>query len=168
MDAEDPPTGYNLDDNRVRLGHEERAFAAGGVALARWAMFPAPWTNIFPANAPIEAGTVVAMQTQTLSGWWRNACRIVLVVNEMDGPVPRFGFAYGTLAEHVERGEERFRVERRDADSVWYDRRAFSQPRYWTGRLAKPLARRLQRKFGRDSPAAMRRVVTRDTGESTA
>jgi uncharacterized protein (UPF0548 family) len=28
-----------------------------------------------------------------------------------DGPVRRFGFAYGTLPDHVESGEERFTVE---------------------------------------------------------
>jgi uncharacterized protein (UPF0548 family) len=36
--------------------------------------------------------------------WWLNACRIVYVVDE-EGPVKRFGFAYGTLPEHAESGK---------------------------------------------------------------
>ena len=39
-----------------------------------------------------------------------NAGRVVYLVDE-DGPVPRFGFAYGTLPGHAESGEERFLVE---------------------------------------------------------
>ena len=41
----------------------------------------------------------------------------------------RFGFAYGTLREHAESGEERFTVEwSRDDDRVWYDILAFFAP----------------------------------------
>ena len=72
----------------------------------------------------------------------------------------RFGFAYGTLFAHVEQGEERFSVELREDGSVWYDLRAFSKPRYWPVRIAKPIARRLQAKFVRDSQASMRAAVT--------
>ena len=84
------------------------------------------------------------------------AARIVYVIEEPR----RFGFAYGTLPGHVERGEERFCVEWQGDDTVWYDREAFSQPRYWMVRLGKPIARRVQRRFGRESKAAMLRAVT--------
>jgi uncharacterized protein (UPF0548 family) len=48
------------------------------------------------------------------------------VVDE-DGPVSRYGFAYGTLADHGESGEERFTVEwNRSSDKVFYDILAFS------------------------------------------
>ncbi|QYM79995.1 DUF1990 domain-containing protein [Horticoccus luteus] len=159
------PAGFNLDHNRIGLGRGAAAYAAARAAVARWEMFPRPWTRIAPANAPIEAGTVVAMQAHALGLWWLNACRIVYVVDEA-APVRRWGFAYGTLPAHVERGEERFTVEWRDDDSVWYDLRAFSQPRYWAARVAKPLARRLQRKFVRDSQAAMVAAVARETGSA--
>ena len=39
-----------------------------------------------------------------------NGARIVYLIDD-DGPVKRFGFAYGTLQEHAESGEERFMVE---------------------------------------------------------
>ncbi|MBI3887105.1 MAG: DUF1990 family protein, partial [Opitutae bacterium] len=54
---------------------------------------------------------------------------------------------------------ERFTVEWRADDTVWYDLRAFSRPRYWPVRLAKPLARRLQRRFVADSKLAMQRAA---------
>jgi uncharacterized protein (UPF0548 family) len=102
------------------------------------------------------------MQAHALGLWWLNACRIVYVIDEA-APVRRFGFAYGTLPAHVEEGEERFSIEQLADGSVWYDLRAFSRPRYWPVRLAKPVARRLQRRFVRESQAAMQRAVAQAT-----
>lgn len=154
------PAGYDLDHNRVRLGEGPAVFEAACAALRRWEMFPGPWTRIEPADTPIVEGNVVAMVAQTLGVWWLNACRIVYVLDETE-PVRRFGFAYGTLTGHVECGEERFSVELLADASVWYDVRAFSRPRYWPVRLAYPLVRRIQRRFVRESQAAMKRVVER-------
>ena len=72
----------------------------------------------------------------------------------------RFGFAYGTLPGHAESGEERFLVEwDRADDAVWYDILAFSRPRHPLARLGYPLTRRTQRRFARDSAAAIRQAV---------
>lgn len=152
------PAGFNLDHNRVRIGAGEADFAAAGGALREWRMFPRPWTAIRPERAPIRVGQTVAMIARALGLWWLNACRIVYLIDETrkgDAVVRRFGFAYGTLHAHVEQGEERFSVELHADGSVWYDLRAFSRPRFWPVRLAKPLARRLQRRFVRESQAAM-------------
>jgi uncharacterized protein (UPF0548 family) len=152
------PLGYDQDHNRIHIGTGLADFEAGAAALRAWRMFPTPWTRIAPANAPIEVGETVAMQAHALGLWWLNACRIVYVIDER-GPLRRFGFAYGTLLSHVEQGEERFSVELHPDDSVWYDLRAFSRPRYWPVRLGRPLARRLQARFVRESQAAMRWAV---------
>jgi alpha-ketoglutarate-dependent taurine dioxygenase len=56
--------------------------------------------------------------------------------NTLEQPVRRFAFAYGTLAEHAESGEERFQVEWREDDSVWYDILAFSRPNQLFSRTA--------------------------------
>ena len=133
------PFGYIVDHNRVRIGHGEDDFATA-----------------------CEALRVVAMQAHALGLWWLNACRIVYLVNEYT-PVRRVGFAYGTLPAHVEQGEECFTVELHPDRSVWYDVRAFSRPRYWPVRWAKPLARRLQRRFVRDSQTCMREAVARQS-----
>jgi uncharacterized protein (UPF0548 family) len=92
-----------------------------------------------------------------------NACRIVYVLDDSPAAgtdVRRAGFAYGTLPEHGVIGEERFVVEWDPADdAVWYDLYAFSRPRSLLARVGSPLARRLQRRFARDSQAAMAAAV---------
>jgi uncharacterized protein (UPF0548 family) len=87
--------------------------------------------------------------------WSLNACRVVYVIDEPE----RFGFAYGTLPNHIERGEERFLIERQSDDSVWYDILAFSQPRHPLVRAGFLYARRLQKRFARDSLGVMKSVV---------
>jgi uncharacterized protein (UPF0548 family) len=96
---------------------------------------------------------------RALGLWWLNCCRIVYVVNET-GPIRKFGFAYGTLPGHVESGEERFVIEWNQGDnSVWYDILAFSRPSQVLIRLGSPIVRRMQKRFGRDSAAAVFRSV---------
>jgi uncharacterized protein (UPF0548 family) len=74
-----------------------------------------------------------------------------------------FGFAYGTLPGHVERGEERFLVEwDQGDDAVWYDILAFSRPNHLLTRLGYPVVRRLQKRFGRDSAATVLKAVRLD------
>ena len=153
-----PPPGYNLDHNRTRIGEGEADFVAACEALRGWRMFPAPLARILPGTPPIEEGMVVVMLAEALGFHWLNACRIVYVIAQ-EAPVRRCGFAYGTLPAHVEQGEERFSVELHADGSVWYDLLAFSRPRYWPVRIAKPLARRLQARFVRESQAAMRAAV---------
>jgi uncharacterized protein (UPF0548 family) len=112
-----------------------------------------------PRESLIRAGAVVAVVARIFGVWWLNACRIVYEVNE-DGPIRRFGFAYGTLPGRAERGEERFVVEwDRGTGDVWYDVLAFSRPNILLARIAHPLTRRTQKRFARDSVAAMFRVV---------
>ncbi len=150
-----PPAGFVLDHNQQRLGSGEAAFEAARAALRRWVMFPAPWTAVLPHPAPLEAERTVAVVIRAFGVWWLNSARILYVVDEP----ARFGFAYGTLPGHAECGEERFLVERRDDGSVWYDLRAFSRPRYWAARLGQPVTRALQRRFARESKAAMAAAV---------
>jgi uncharacterized protein (UPF0548 family) len=144
------PAGFVLDHNRQRLGRGEAVFARACEDIRRWRMFPAPWTVIEPAEAKITQDQVVAVHIRVLGLWWMNAARIVYVIDEPT----RFGFAYGTLPGHAESGEERFLVEQR-GDGVYYDLYAFSRPRHWAARLGAPVTRALQKRFARDSKAAM-------------
>ncbi len=146
------PAGYANDCYREPLGRGAAEFAAARERVRAWRMFPAEWTAIEPPRAPIEPDRVVAVLVHALGVWWLNCSRIVYVIDEPR----RFGFAYGTMPAHAERGEERFLVEHLDDDSVWYDLRAFSKPSYWGARLAYPVTRRLQKRFGRDSKRSMR------------
>lgn len=154
------PRGYDLDHNRVQLGAGRATFERAHAALRRWAMFPPSWTRVVGEDA-IAEGQTVCVQFHLLGLYWLNATRIVTVFDE-SAPVRRAGFAYGTLTCHVERGEECFAVEWRTDDSVWYDLRAFSRPSFWAARLARPVARAQQRRFVRDSQAALRKALASD------
>ncbi|HET6576373.1 MAG TPA: DUF1990 domain-containing protein [Fimbriiglobus sp.] len=157
--AATPPPGYVVDRTRIRLGDGEGVFLAARSALGRWEQFRLGWVEACPADTPLRVGEVVAVVARVLGVWWVNACRVVYAVDE-DGPVSRFGFAYGTLPGHAESGEERFLVEwDRATDAVWYDILAFSRPHHLLARLGYPLTRWTQRRFGRDSAAAMLRAV---------
>src|SRR6202044_236101 len=90
-------------------------------AIRAWRMFEMRWLSLQWTSAPIKTGTDIAVVVRHFGFHSLNACRIVYVVDE-DGPLKRFGFAYGTLAEHAETGEERFTVEwDREHDTVWYE-----------------------------------------------
>ncbi len=157
--AGDTPPGYNLDHNRIQLGAGEATWLRAVAALRGWQMFNIPWIHLYWPNAPIQVGTNVAVLVDHFGIHSLNACRIAYVVDE-DGPIKRFGFAYGTLWEHAESGEERFTVEwRRHEDEVWYDLLAFSRPRKVAAKLAYPLSRQLQRKFAKASKLAMLRAA---------
>lgn len=152
-----PPAGYNIDHNRIRLGEGRETFMRASDALSKWRHFELGWASVLPHGSPLQTGTTVAVQAHIFGCWSLNACRIVYTINE-DGPVKRFGFAYGTLPNHAERGEERFVIEFLADNSVWYDIYAFSRPQQTIVKLGLPVARRLQRRFGRDSLAVMQRL----------
>ena len=162
--ASTPPAGYVVDRTRIKLGEGEPVFQAAVRALRRWEQFRLGWVDAWPSDAPIRPGEVVAVTGRAAGVWWLNACRIVYVVDEA-GPISQFGFAYGTLPGHVEKGEERFLIEwDRGDDGVWYDILAFSRPNHPLTRLGYPVVRRLQRRFGRDSAASMLRSVSPAAG----
>jgi uncharacterized protein (UPF0548 family) len=145
-----PPAGYVVDHNRVQVGRGEAAFRAARECLLRWDMFRLGWVELCPSGKEVREGAVVGALARVWGAWWLNPCRVVYLE---DGP-RRVRFAYGTLAGHAESGEERFTAEWLDDDTVWYDLYAFSRAGTWLTRLGYPLARRLQRKFARDSKAA--------------
>jgi len=157
--AETPPAGFVVDRTRIKLGEGELVFEAAKAALQEWEHFNLGWVEVRPSKPPIQPGEVVAVLGQAVGLWWLNACRIVYVVDE-SGPIKQFGFAYGTLPGHAESGEERFLVEwDRKANEVWYDILAFSRPNHILTRLGYPVVRCTQKRFGRDSAAAMLKAV---------
>jgi len=149
-----PPDGFTVDHNRVKLGAGKETYERAVAALESWKQFELGWVGIVPSGLAIEVGTTVAIQAETFGVWSLSACRIVYVIDEEE-EMKKFGFAYGTLPGHVECGEERFTVEWHTDDSVWYDIFAFSRPRHPLVRLGRPYARRLQKRFARESLAVM-------------
>ena len=158
FDPVEAPRGFTLDHNRVLLGNGIELYERAVEALKQWRQFDLGWVTLVPQGVKLEKDAIVAVKARAVSTWSLSACRVVYTINEQ-GPVRRFGFAYGTLPDHVERGEERFLIEWNPLDnSVWYDILAFSQPRHPLVRLGSPVARRLQKRFARDSLAVMKSI----------
>ena len=157
-----PPAGYDFDQYEVCLGSGDETWQRAKAALARWKMFPAAMCRLCFPEAPMAAGTVVAVLIRTFGLWSVSPARIVYTFDEPH----RFGFAYGTLPGHVERGEEVFAVARRADGSIWYELAAFSRPRHFLARLGYPYARLMQARFRRLSGQAMQRAVQETTSQS--
>ncbi|MEZ4619948.1 MAG: DUF1990 domain-containing protein [Caldilineaceae bacterium] len=156
------PNGYLVDRNRVQLGQGLATFTQACAAMRRWTMFDLGWIDLLWPDSPIVVGTTVGILAHLPGLHILNACRIVYVVDEELDGVTCFGFAYGTLPGHIERGEERFLIEWHHADnSVWYDILAFSQPNHWLVKLGYPVTRYYQRRFARASLRAMLASITR-------
>ncbi len=163
--ASKPPAGYAVDHTRIKLGEGEEVFTKAKAALKRWEQFHLGWMEVWSPETPIQTGEVVAVIARNLGLWSLNASRIVYVVDE-DEPIQRYGFAYGTLPDHAETGEERFLVERDRANGeVLYDILAFSRPQLLLAWLGYPYVRRVQKRFGRESAAAMLKAVGNESGE---
>src|SRR5579863_1307171 len=163
---EQAPAGYTVDHNRISLGRGIDVFERSKVAIEKWKMFDISWITLWKSDTRIEEGATVAIAVSHLGFWSMNAARIVYVLDEQS-PLQRYGFAYGTLRDHGERGEERFTVEVHPDETVWYDLLAFSKPGV-IARLAYPYARSLQKRFAEDSKAAMLRAVTERDSDSAA
>ncbi len=149
------PKGYNHDRNEIFLGEGKRTFILAKRALADWQMFPKHWTNIYPQKTNIQVGENVVVLFRLFGLWWLNASRIVYTIDTPN----HYGFAYGTLPAHVERGEECFSIRMDDQGKVWYEIKAFSHPGHWWVWVAYPVARYFQRKFVRDSKAHLFQIV---------
>jgi uncharacterized protein (UPF0548 family) len=129
--------------------------------MKAWELFDRAWLRIFPENLEIREGSTITVVPSHLAFYSINLCRIIYVLDSAE-PFHLFGFAYGTLTEHAESGEERFTVSWNTGDqSVWYEILAFSKPRAFLARVGYPISRAIQRRFARASLAAMRNAVHR-------
>jgi uncharacterized protein (UPF0548 family) len=157
--AEAPPADYDLDETFVTIGHGQAGFERAKAALAAWKHFDINWVETSPRAASIEPGSVVAVLIRHLGFWSLNGCRVVYGLGDrLHGPT--FGFAYGTLTNHAEQGEEIFEVcLRPQTHEVVYRICAVSRPRAVLARLGYPAVRVFQARFRRDSGEAMRQAV---------
>ena len=153
-----PSTGFKVDHNRIQLGSGEATYKRAVEALKKWRQFELGWVTIVPHGVKLEVGATVAVKARAFGTWSLSATRVIYVIDE----ARRFGFAYGTLPNHVECGEERFLIEWLPDDSVWYDILAFSRPRHLLVRLSSPLARLLQKRFARESLMRVKASVGQD------
>ena len=153
------PIGFNVDESVTHISSGQVGFERARKALANWEHFDLGWIELFPRNAPVELGSVVAVLVRHLGFWSLNGCRVVYLLGD---PIAggQFGFAYGTLLNHAEMGEEIFEVTiRPETGDVFYRIRAVSKPRAVLARVGYPITRTLQSRFRRDSTLRMERLT---------
>ena len=132
--------GYRYDRWSRTLGHSDNVFHRAVDALHTWQVQRGAGLIVCD-NGPPAVGAVVAMAAPLPLGFIEVVCRVVAVVDQPD----RFGFTYGTLRIHPERGEESFTVVRQADGSVVFEIAAASRPRHVLARACPPVARTLQR-----------------------
>src|SRR4051812_42726312 len=151
--------GQHLDELAVAVGHGQADFERARAALLGWKQFDIGWVETFPRHAPVAVGTIVAVLIRHLGFWSLNGCRVLYSVGS-PSDVARFGFAYGTLTNHAESGEELFEVFiDPSTEDVVYRIRAISWPQAMLARVGQPIVRVLQRRFRDQSAAAMKRAA---------
>ena len=154
--AKDGSAGFRFDNASAVIGKGEAAFARAQQALREWRQFDLGWVELFPRDASTMPGTVVAVLVHHPGLWSLNGCRIVYSVGDERSS---FGFAYGTLTNHAEMGEEIFEVSITKSDEVIYKISAASKPRALLARIGYPYTRFCQSRFRRDSLAAMKHAI---------
>ena len=150
------PAGYRADRYSIELGQDQTAFERAVDGLRRWQAHIRAGVRVAPEDVDIEVGATVAVAVRVAFLTAVAPCRIVYVLEEAD----RFGFAYGTLAGHPERGEESFTVSRA-GDRVTFDVTAFSRPASALARLGAPVGRAVQKAVTRRYLTGLKSYVER-------
>lgn len=118
----------DLDEATFAIGHGKADFERARAALIAWKQFDIGWIETFPRHAAVAVGTVVAVLIRHLGFWSLNGCRVLYSVG-CPADDARFGFAYGTLTNHAEAGEELFACNsNRQASLTWISPTVFAAP----------------------------------------
>jgi uncharacterized protein (UPF0548 family) len=107
-------TGRSVHRETLELGASSAAFERAKDGLRAWVCHRGIGAFVHPGDAPIEVGSTLLVVLRVGPVSIVVPDRVVAVVDEGD----RFGFAYGTLVGHQERGEELFLAERRADGTV--------------------------------------------------
>ncbi|HEY5649928.1 MAG TPA: DUF1990 domain-containing protein [Acidimicrobiia bacterium] len=163
------PTGHRLDRLRAIAENEDLSYTGVGASItgdhpaeyrwhssertvaADWEAARAAIRNwsghrsvggvLAPATPPLTQGATMAFGVRVLGVWATGTCRIVEVIDDdLD-----FGFSYGTLPHHPERGEEMFAARNNLDGTVTFSVAAFSKPAGLVTTTIGPIGRLIQR-----------------------
>jgi len=145
------PRGYHHDQWEADLGRfDQAAFDRLGAALLGWQVQRGAGVSVFP-DEPVQPGLTFAFWFRLAGVFVTAAGRVVYVTSEAD----RRGFAYGTLPQHPEQGEEAFHLVR-EGSGMLFRVTAFSRPRHPLARLGAPVSRLVQLRMNQAYLRAMR------------
>ncbi len=130
------PTGYRHHRSSVVIGNGEAAFRLGQQALRSWQAHSHAGASLTPPAPALEEGTDLIAVLRLGPAFVTTPCRIAYVTDEEDA----FGFGYGTLPGHPERGEEAFHLRRGPGGEIRFEIVSFSRPADLLARLGSPVA----------------------------
>jgi uncharacterized protein (UPF0548 family) len=149
------PDGFRLDHYDTVLGQGPEAFGRAVLGLQSWQAHRSFGIRVLPEATEVRPGATVVVAVGTPFLALAAPCRVVEVIDEPS----RWGFAYGTLPGHPERGEEAFVVSVADDGSVRFEITAFSRPASLLVRLSGPIGRAMQKRGSTGYLRALRRFV---------
>ncbi|MGN5380238.1 DUF1990 domain-containing protein [Streptomyces lasalocidi] len=145
------PPGFHPLFVRTRLGEGTKLFERAAEAVLTWEMHRAMGVGIDAAADRAAPGVDVTVTLVSLlkapaasSGRPRNPAAA--------------GWAYGTLEDHPECGEEAFLVDRTGDGTVWLTVAAFSKPAKWYAKAGGPATRGLQHAYARRCGAVLKKL----------
>jgi hypothetical protein len=123
------------------------ALGVGG-ALRDWQLGFLFEYRVFPRNImifreewrgrEIAAGDIVVQRIIVPPLGWGLCLQVAVRISRIIDEENRIGFAYETLAGHVESGTSEFYFEKRP-DGIHFTIHTFSQPAHWLGRMLRPV-----------------------------
>lgn len=134
----DHPAGYHWHSSELTV---EADWDAAKAAIMGWTGHRSTGGVLSPEIPPLRKGTTMAFGVRVLGIWATGTCRIVELIDSDD----TFGFSYGTLPHHPERGEEMFAVRNNRDRTVTFRVAAFSRPAGLLTKLIGPIGRLIQR-----------------------
>jgi uncharacterized protein (UPF0548 family) len=147
------PAGYGHTCRRTRLGEGTAIFRRASEALLAWELHRGSGLAV-AARGPAQANQTVVLGLGTPLSLVI-PCRVIYVVDEPS----RRGFAYGTLPDHPEQGEESFLVTMDDAGTAWFEIVAFSRPGVSALRYVATIGKAIQTAATRRYETALMRIV---------
>jgi uncharacterized protein (UPF0548 family) len=134
--------GFKETGGSVVVGHGQSVFDNATQNIKRWRVHERAGLTVTPHGAEVRESTDVILLMKLLIGYVSVSCRVVSVTQSKD----QWGFTYGTLPHHVERGEELFLVALAPGGAVTFTVRAMSRPGHFLTKVGAPVAQRIQRK----------------------
>lgn len=154
LPGKEAPPGF-VHRRSVKLGEGEEAWARAREALLAWEMYDqGGWLWIVGGSPPRE-GEDLALLAFAWGLWSLSVMRIV----HLEDGENAVHLVVGTLPQHALCGEERFSVVKR-GEEVWFEIFSFSYALDVLSRVALPLLRFHQRRFGTGAMEAMRKRVS--------
>ncbi len=145
------PPGYHHGQWETELGDfSDERFDRLADALLGWQAQRGSGIAIYPGE-PARPGLTFALSLRFPAGWVAAAGRVVYVTREPG----RCEFAYGTLPQHPEQGEEAFQIMRQ-GQRIVFTVCAFSRPAHPLVKLGAPVGRALAERVNQGYLTAMR------------